>query len=257
MTRPRPTQPVQEHGSSASGDMPGRAETVTHRRSPASDSTPDRNSSSHAGFSGEAVPLRPAAERSGEREREERLRLLTTRPTRRLPGGPRRRFAAVGILGLVFLMIAAALALGRGGGHESPRPAGAGATNAPLRHDSADAPAAKAGRPPTRATASRRHHSGAQRRHPIDHHRRNRQGSRSRPDPRPRGDEPATTPVPTEVPTATEVTPPAEAAPAPEAAPVPDPAPAAEAAQPTSTKTDESSAAQEPGTLERQFGFER
>jgi hypothetical protein len=257
MTRPRPTEPVHEPRSQASGDMPDRAEKSTPRGSHPSNSTSFRNSPGNDGFSAGAVPLRPAAERSGEREREERLRLLTTRPTRRLPGGRRRRLAAVAILGLVLLVVGGALALGRGGGHESSRSATAAPTNSPLRHSTV-VPDAQAGRPsPTRVTASRRHHSRAQRRHPIDHHRRRPRGSRSRPDPRSHKKAPATAPVPTEVPTATEVTPPAEASPAPETTPVPEPAPAAEAAQPTSTKTDESPATPEPSTLERQFGFER
>jgi hypothetical protein len=260
MSRARTTEPVQQGDSPAIGGMSDQVEEVGRRGSPARPPARDRGTDAGGtGFSAEAVPLRPAAERSREGEREERLRLLTARRTPHLPGTGRQRIVAAAAVGLALLLVGGALAIGRSGGHGSPAPAKTAAGGSALRHDIAKALARPTGTPPTAAATlrPRRHRASPERR--PNHIRPSPPRPASRPPARrPAAGAPVTTSVPVEEPVATPVTESATPAePAPARAPAPGSTPSVEAASATSVHTGESSSAQEASTLEGQFGFER
>lgn len=223
-----------------------------------------------AGFAADAVPLRPASERSDEREREERLRLVTARRLPR-PGAVLRGWrpsaawlvtaAAVVVIGGSI----AALAGGRGpveGAHpRAPRaPARAAEQFLHPGHPIASAPVPQDPRP-ARGTQEKARGSGNRRRRPggagrpksgHPHLGQRRDQGRRRDHREAVQGAPYTAPTEEPVPTpASEPSP--EPAPAPEAepasAPEPEPTTSITKAEPVQT--------QEPSTVQHQFGFER
>lgn len=237
---PEAPRPVQEPASPANHPMSGP--TYSDR---------DRDGS----FGAEAIPLRPAAERSAAREREERLRLVTG-GRRRLPLPRPRRAAGLALL-VVALVASGLVILGRDGGATSPQGAAPalprpehGSRAALPRHPRAAAvarPAPKPRRLVVRGTRPR-HHPGPAHRRRV-RHRREPAPARSTPAAAAASvpEAPAAPPSPPP-----EATPPSE--PAPEAAPTPEQAAAAPAPKPTSTPQDPPP---ESSQVEQQFGFER
>jgi len=224
------------------------------------------------GFSAEAIPLRPAAERSEELEREERLRLMMARRLPRLPAvGRRPRAVAVGIaVGLAVMVVGGSIAILTRGGAPARDTDTSGVDQVARRPQApphadplASVPEARNSHVVGRQVGSRRA-SIRRGRDEASVHRRSGRGRRRTGPRRAQADaataalataaqeEPVATPIPEPVP---------EEGPAPEPTPVvepqPEPAPAPEPAPPTSATEEEPTQTQEQSAVERQFGFER
>lgn len=239
------------------------------------------------GFSAEAVPLRPEAERSADLEREERLRLMTTRRAPRLPAvahDRRIRRTLLALAAVLVVVVGVMAVLGRTSGPARVPEPGAQAAAGRVPHPRAPgrgevrAPRSSV-RPHAHLVAPARPGGGRAPRHKVPSAgppRRGRQpgpGARSRqPPPRQRGvspEPPAPEPAVRVAPApsyAAPESPPAEPSPESTAAPTPEPPvapksetepPPSEEHQPASAATsDESSTKRESNTVEGQFGFE-
>jgi hypothetical protein len=210
----------------------------------------------------ETVPLRPADERRAEREREERLRIVSRRG-RRLPSLPGRRATLLALSATGIVAAAAVLVLGSGGGAVSSRPRAdlTGAGKQPRSSTRAPAQGSLAADPrhaDDDGARSPRHESRGRGPHPTSPARPARR--RGRPS-HPGAGAPLATPAPQ--PTAEPATTPeVEAAsppPVPVAEPAPEPAPEPPPAQEPTSKEESKPAgpAPEETQVERQFGFER
>lgn len=230
-------------------------------------------------FSAEAVPLRPAAERTADREREERLRLMTARrlPRLRGPGGPKPRTAIAIAAAAVVLVVVGSIALGQGGngpaGHGGDGPDGlaagtlrqrtpsghAGVVADPPGRDHLSVGKTKTASPPdvARRRKSSRHpgarQDGARRGRRRDGHPAHRDSDSTASAAASVEQEPAPAAPPEPAP----VSPPPE--PAPVAEPAPETSPASEPPPPPpSTETNEEpTPTPESTAVENQFGFER
>lgn len=270
-------RPVQGRRPSASEDMPGPKVRENGAGQPQDPTIAGRRRGGArpiAGFSAEAIPLRPAAERSGDLEREERLRLLTARRVPRLPAiGGRRRVIGVGVAAALAVVVVGGsitlLARGRGPARDAGATRGdlvARRSGAPPHSAPASIPTPRSrnhsfvsteGTGPRSSGVRRARHDGpGQEKSAAGRRRKGRHGRRRRAH---RGAATAASPtappeesVPTPVPE-----PPPERAPAPEPTAGAEPVPEPEPPPPTSTPKDESAQTQEPSTVERQFGFER
>jgi hypothetical protein len=263
---PRASEPVQTRVSLASLRMPRTAGDGRARRPAGGLATCDGDPvSDEDGFGADALPLRPPAERSEEREKEERLRLLTgaRRRSLRLPAIPHAAVltaAALGSAALVMLMLLSHPWSGRG---RQPEAAARRHIEAPPAATRGDAPAVRRSTEPVPLAR------GADRHPPKraggHHERQGRRGKKRRarsPETSPAG--PGAAPaaaVSTRAasPAAPEPEPVYEPPPTP--APEPDPAPqegvATEPQQATSPPTNESASGQDPTAVEQRFGFER
>jgi hypothetical protein len=272
--------PVQEAPPTVTESAPEtRGYRSTGRRPTSAAIAADRPGPRSGGeFSAEAVPLRPAAERTAEREREERLRLMTARRLPGLPGlgilRPSARVAiAVVVVTLVALgSIAVAGLGGRSAGHAGdaadsiaarapvrPSPVEGGSPGVPARHgvQAGIGPARIAAPPPSTAPDGNgsfrdraSEHVGRSGRKRSGHPRHPAEGSTA---PAAAAAEQEPLPAPTPEPEAESTSP--EPAPVAEPAPEPHPAPKPPP-PPTSTANEEPGGTKEASTVERQFGFE-
>lgn len=264
--------PVQDPDRPANGGMPdhqAREEGATLPKNPAVPGRRRTGTSPVGGFSAEALPLRPAAERSADLEREERLRLMATRRRLWLPAvRPRPRAVGWAIMATLAVVVAFGLTtvILRGGG--APGYPGAGDDRAVARQPAArprvhhplsrDSP--PGGHPLVVQGAAVAPSRGRRARRRPPERRGSGQGGRRQ---RSRAPRPAHEPSTTMAPAAVEepvATPTAETAPGPSSAPEPtpavEPAPEPDPPPPASTTKDEPAEAHGPSTVERQFGFE-
>jgi hypothetical protein len=279
--RPGP-DPVQDRRPPANGGMSGpeTRESTGGRPKVASASPRDRRAGRQGGgFSAEAVPLRPPAERSAEREREERLRVMTSRRRprlRNLPGGRVTRNFAIALVAVTLVAVGSVAIVDRGGGVRRAPVAGAdlsaraaGDDRRPQGLASNAKPQFHAGPRVGDATVVEPHPTVRVRRMPSDrarprHHRTPHRDRPHRPA-RPRANT-GSAPVAMTAASPEEPTPSPAVEPAPEPPPAPEPAPVVEAApeppnaaeppQQAPSPKEESPQAQEPTSVERQFGFE-
>lgn len=208
----------------------------------------------------EAVPLRPEAERRAEREREERLHVMTTR-TRRRPSLPGHRPMLAALAAAAIVALVAAVVMASGGGSVSPRPRATVTTTArtgpharatALPHGNLGTPARRQARKKAERRGRVKKRDAERRRSPSRH----RTGRHREAEPP--AAEPPPPPAPAEVSAATpevEVTNPPAAAPVIEPTPEPEPEPT----PPPEPTSKEASKPSEPpeAQVEGQFGFER
>lgn len=263
----RAAVPVQEEASLAISLMStssGDGATLAPAESP-DPGNPDHVSAAD-GFGADALPLRPAAERSEEQEREERLKLMAggTRRRVRAPRVPRRGILAGGGLAIAIVLAGVLLSRPRHGGEPAappqPRPTLTSAIGGPARQDLAAAGPAIG---PAHALAHEQHPAardpGRRRRtHGTDHRRRQAEGSTAV-----AREEPATAVTPVAAPVESTESPAPEPTYEPPTTPAPEPEPtpaedgSKEPTQPTTSTAGEAAAGQQPTAVERQFGFER
>jgi hypothetical protein len=255
-------EPVQHAVSRVKGDMNELMDERDYRKvAPESDGPVGLASERAAAerFGADAVPLRSAAERDAESEKEERWRIVAAGSRRRSAFRRRRRFVlGLAIIGLVVLAV---VRVTSGNTHAAQDPVqgtvapSAGRTQssenpAPL----ADAHAASRKRaPPRPARRRRRDARHRQRRSRSPDH----QSQAHHPAPPHPTNEVASEPAPEpEAPPSYEPTPASEPAPEPEAAPPPESEPRAPPSTPEPTSSPENKTT-ERSQVEAQFGFEK
>lgn len=268
--RPQRSGPVQEGTIPASARMSTAPGDRAVRPSPGDAVEQDHDGAGEgSGFGADAVPLRPAAERSEEREREERLRLLAGGDRRRrMPTMPHRSVLAI-VAVLFAVPIGVVVTRPWSGPAGEPRSAAADRGNlaASEARGRRGAPAVRASVGPARSLASRpgrgAHRSvGGRNGRSVGRHRIRAR----RPALPPQATGPTGEPT-TDSTTIPGPTPPPEpeavSAPTPPPEPVSTPEPGStggatpEPAHGTSSPAGEPTAGKTPSAVERQFGFER